>query len=220
MLYWTTVRLLAVSLLCVAASQARSHHRNNSAEGSFDYYLLALSYAPDFCDQPGGNKDSRECGSGRHIGFVVHGLWPQGETSRGPESCGPASPVSQDVIRIMLNYYPSESLIQHEWSMHGTCSGLGAADYFAFVRKARDLVKIPSDLQTPSRQVQIAPQELQNKFAAVNPNFPAGAFRESCYRNAELQEVRVCFDKNLNARACGISAGTCASEVSVLLPVR
>ena len=55
---------------------------------SFSYYMLVLSYAPDFCAEPGGNKDFRECGTGRKVGFIVHGLWPQGDNSRGPENCG------------------------------------------------------------------------------------------------------------------------------------
>ncbi len=45
---------------------------------SFAYYMLVLSYAPDFCDQKNVDKDPRECGSGKNIGFVVHGMWPQG----------------------------------------------------------------------------------------------------------------------------------------------
>src|SRR5205085_3122180 len=126
-------RILTAALACLVAADAagaRSHKkRMQRAANDFSYYLLSLSYAPDFCAQPAGNKDPRECGAGRHIGFVVHGLWPQGEGGRGPERCGPASPVSADLIRIMLNYIPSESLIQHEWANHGTCSGMSAADY-------------------------------------------------------------------------------------------
>src|ERR1700736_4803939 len=87
-----TAALLAC-LLVSGIANARSHKKKNTSQ--FSYYLLVLSYAPDFCDQPQGNKDPRECGAGRHVGFVVHGLWPQGETSRGPENCGPARPVSQ-----------------------------------------------------------------------------------------------------------------------------
>src|SRR5947208_10703802 len=107
-------------LLVTGFAGARSRRKKPGAASDFSYYLLVLSYAPDFCDQPQGNKDPRECGSGRPIGFVVHGLWPQGETSRGPERCGSASPVSQAIVQVMLKYIPTESLIQHEWPTHGT----------------------------------------------------------------------------------------------------
>ena len=46
--------------------------------------------------------------------------------------------VAQDIVRATVGYIPTESLIQHEWASHGTCSGLSAADYFASVRRARD----------------------------------------------------------------------------------
>jgi len=113
------------------------------AAPQFSHYLLVLSYAPDFCAQPQGKKDPRECGAGRRVGFIVHGLWPQNETSRGPQNCGPASPVSKAIVQTTLKYIPTESLMQHEWDAHGTCSGLSAADYFAALRKGPRLPHSP-----------------------------------------------------------------------------
>src|SRR5258707_11790452 len=119
------------------------------AAANFDYYVLSLSWAPDFCAQGTGYKDPGECGPGKRLGFVVHGLWPQTETGRGPQNCGAASPLPADLVQTMLKYFPTASLIQHEWQTHGTCSGLSAADYFAAVRTARDGLKIPSQFQAP-----------------------------------------------------------------------
>jgi ribonuclease T2 len=219
--------LIAVTLtclLCMDAAQASSHHKKKPANGDigqgFAYYLLTLSYAPDFCAQPTGNKDARECGTGRHIGFIVHGLWPQGESGRGPENCKSVSPVSQDIIRTMLNYIPTESLIQHEWTSHGSCSGLTAADYFAAIRKARDSITIPTDLKQPSTPLQLSPSQIEAELAAANPAFPNTAFRVSCYRDGELQEARICFNKDLSPRACSASAGECPASSITLRPVR
>jgi len=183
----------------------------------FSYYLLSLSYAPDFCDQPNVRKNSRECDG--NTGFVVHGLWPQSDSGRGPEGCGSASPVARDIVRQMLNYIPTESLIQHEWETHGTCSGLSAADYFVLVRKARDAVKIPSNLSRPQREMDLSPAQIESEMAAANPSFPKGAFRVSCYRDNELQEIRVCFNKDLSPRDCGANGGRCRATV-ILKPVR
>jgi ribonuclease T2 len=185
---------------------------------SFDYFMLVLSYAPDFCDQPTGNKDPRECGKGRKVGFVVHGLWPQGETKRGPENCGSASPVASGTVQLMLNYFPTESLIQHEWKAHGTCSGLSADNYFAAVRKARDSITIPAQL-TPSSRQSMTPAAIEASVASANPSFPQTAFRTSCYQDKELEEIRICLNKDLTPRACGSSAGQCSASAVSLLPV-
>ena len=200
--------------ICISVSAVTA-----AAEPTFSYYLLSLSYAPDFCAQPTGNKDPRECGSGRHIGFVVHGLWPQVEGNRGPENCGSASPVSEDIVRATLSYIPTESLIQHEWATHGTCTGLKAADYFTFVRRARDMIKIPSELASPSTQLRMGSKEVEAKFAAANPNFPRGAFRVSCYRDMELQEVRIALNKDLSPRVYGSGGGSCGATLQIR-PVR
>ena len=215
-----TAVLLACLILAVPAS-ARSKKKKPAASPKFDYFMLVLSYAPDFCAQPTGNKDPRECGAGRKIGFIVHGLWPQGETARGPERCGNASPVSQVIIQATLNYIPTESLIQHEWTTHGSCSGMNAADYFAALRKARDAVKLPPDLDQASQQVQLSPAQIEAKVAAANPAYPKTAFRTSCYsKDKELQEVRICLNKDLSPRSCGSSAGECPLPNISLLPVR
>jgi len=211
----------AVCLLIVSDAGARPKRRQpGNTNASFSYYLLTLSYAPDFCAQPAGNKDPRECGAGRRIGFVVHGLWPQGENGRGPERCGPARPVGQDIVQDTLSYVPSESLIQHEWTDHGTCSGLSAAAYFALLRKGRDSVRIPDDLKAPARMLHLSPRDVEAKLASANPGFPAGAFRVTCYRDGELQEIRICLNKDVSPRSCGSSAGGCSAGNVSLNPVR
>ena len=205
--------------LLAAAASAQPRKKRQQTDTAFSYYLLSLSYAPDFCAQPTGNKDPRECGTGRHIGFVVHGLWPQVESGRGPENCGPARPVAQDIVRTTLAYIPTESLIQHEWATHGTCTGLTAEVYFTFVRRARDMVKIPAGLNAPTRQLRLNPEEIEARMAAANPNFPRGAFRVSCYPNAELQEVRISLNKDLSPRVYGSGGGSCRTTV-LIRPVR
>ena len=210
---------LALGLLLTGLINAKPRKKKPASSSDFSYYMLVLSYAPDFCAQPQGKKDPRECGTGRNIGFVVHGMWPQGESSRGPENCGGASPVSRDIIQKTLHYIPTESLIQHEWTAHGSCSGIGPADYFGTLAKARDLVTLPPDL-TPSGKLELSPADIEAKLAAANPSFPKEAFRVSCYGNSELQEVRICFNKDLSPRACGASAGQCSASTITLLPVR
>ena len=209
----TKLRMLSGGLFAMAMALALP-----AQTGSFDYYLLSLSWAPDFCAAPGGVKDPRECGTGRHVGFIVHGLWPQNNQGRGPENCG-SSPVAHALVLQMLQYIPSESLIQHEWKTHGSCSGLSAQDYFAAVRKARDSVSIPAAFLSLTATTNEDAAAIENQFSSANPAFLRAAFRATC-KGGELQEVRVCLDRNLNARACTGSAGECTTGSMKILPPR
>jgi ribonuclease T2 len=210
--------LIAALLVVQSPADARKKKRTPSGSPTFAYYLLTLSWAPDFCAHS-SSKNPAECGPGKKIGFVVHGLWPQGENGRGPENCG-GSPVSQSIVQSMQNYIPTASLVQHEWKTHGTCSGLSAADYFSNVRKARDSVTIPGDFQSTTQSRTLSPGEIESEFAAANPSFPKQAFRTSCTSGA-LQEVRICLNKDdLSPRACTSSAGECSTASMQVLPVK
>ena len=117
----------------------RGRPEEQAAPGQFDFYLLNLSWSPEFCATHG---DSPECG--RNLGFVVHGLWPQDTNGDYPQHCsdapGPSNPQADTDIM------PTASLVEHEWQTHGTCSGLGADNYFAAIHKAYAGVKIPANI--------------------------------------------------------------------------
>src|SRR5258708_7599493 len=219
------MRKLIVSIVVIAAVAATmpltaaKKKKRAAAPGAFTSYLLALSWAPDCCAQAGGAKNPAECGAGKKIGFVVHGFWPQGDTTRGPENCGPASPVASSLVQLMLNYIPTASLIQHEWKTHGTCSGLSATDYFAAVRKARDSVTIPDEFKAPAQTLNLSPAAIEEAFAASSPSFPKAAFRTSCTAG-DLQEARICFGKDVSPQACTPSAGESTLPAMNVLPVR
>ena len=216
------MRKLILSMVAIAALVATmplTAKKKKAAAPAFTYYLLSLSWAPDFCAQPGKGGDPAECGTGNKVGFVVHGLWPQGDSGRGPENCGSAPPVADSIVQLMLPYIPPASLIQHEWKTRGTCSGLSAEDYFATVRKARDSVTIPGEFKAPAQMQTLSPAAIEGAFATANPSFPKEAFRTSCTSGA-LQEARVCFGKDLSPRACTSSAGECGAATMKVRPVR
>jgi ribonuclease T2 len=214
------IRSLVASAVFVVAALAlpaqRSRRSNTSA--SFDYFVLTLSWAPDFCASA-GPKDPAECGADRHTGFIVHGLWPQANGARGPENCGAAQRVPTKIVKATLPYIPSAGLIQHEWKTHGTCSGLSAADYFAALRKARDGVKIPPAFESLAKRRTESPTKVQEQFATANPERTTSSIRATC-TNGTLQDVRLCLDKSLRPRACTPSAGGCKAATIEILPVR
>jgi ribonuclease T2 len=210
--------IVAIAVL-VAAVPLTAAKKKKATPPALTYYLLSLSWAPDFCAQAGKNADPNECGVGKKIGFVVHGLWPQGDSGTGPENCKPSSTVPSSIVQTMLGYIPTASLIQHEWTTHGTCSGLSVTDYFAAVRKVRDSVTIPTEFQAPAQTLTLSPTAIEAAFATANPSFPKTAFRTSC-TSGELQEARICFAKDFSPRACTSSAGECSTSTMKVLPVR
>jgi ribonuclease T2 len=191
-----------------------------AAPAPFDYYVLSLSWAPEFCMQPGAaSANPKECATGRGTGFVVHGLWPEAAQGKSPESCGSAQRVAGNVGKIALPYMLSASLIQHEWDTHGTCTGLSPAAYFLDVIQARSAVQIPVQMTSVEVPLTESPVQIEDQFAAVNATFPKNAFRTVC-RNGELSEVRVCFTRDLKPIECPASVGECADTAMNVRPIR
>ena len=117
---------LALPLLAGLLGEAVAQPRNDRGgqPGDFDFYVLALSWSPGFCELDGDRDRNREqCADGAGLGFVVHGLWPQNE--RGfPSECGPAGRTpSRIALDQAKGLFPSEGLARHQWRKHGTCSG-------------------------------------------------------------------------------------------------
>jgi ribonuclease T2 len=215
-------RLLFIALcaLLVAGALARTKRKPGEkvAPGDFDYYLLALSWAPDFCARPDVQKDPRECGAGRKVGFIVHGLWPQQEDGGHPSQCAPARPVAADIVQKALSLIPSEGLIQHEWRDHGTCSGLDAATYFNTIQKAKTSIVIPPEFVQPSQRIQASPKEIEAKFIGANPKY-RNSFRIAC-SGGQVSEVRICMGKDLSPHTCSTYDRECPAPSVTMLPVR
>jgi ribonuclease T2 len=192
--------LLLFSLIAGTAllGFSRHHHKraqrhDQSQPGAFDYYVLALSWSPEFCHSHASNP---QCSG--HFGFVVHGLWPQ-FVDGYPENCstqpGLANPAS------MTDIMPDPSLVAHEWATHGTCSGLDPDAYFKQVRQAFASVHLPARLAAPALGFSLPPQQLKEEFVAANPRLKAEDLAVGCGNNY-LTGVSVCLTKQLEPTAC------------------
>jgi ribonuclease T2 len=211
--------LSALSLACVCAAVAVAASKRHAARpaGGFDYYLLALSWAPNYCaGHP--NDNSTECRPGQHANFVLHGLWPQANAGDPPVNCSGAAPVSSATVRHMRTYFPSPGMIQHEWQVHGACSGLSATDYFGQVERAFEAIKVPDEYRALDRNQTLSVKEIEKAFAAAN-NAPAGAFRISCH-NGELVNLEACLTKDLTYQTCTASARECPASQVLMRKVR
>lgn len=205
------VWLVVAALAMYAAGLARKH-RKAGTQGSaqFDYYLLSLSWAPNYCAAHPGDQSS-ECRQGNHTAFVLHGLWPSSnDDPMKPVSCGAARPVASDIVRHMLAYFPDKGLIQHEWQKHGTCSGLSSAQYFGQVEQAYKSIHVPQRYVTLDHAQSVDVGQMEEDFSKAN-HAPEAAFRVSCHAS-ELVGIEVCLSKSLDFQACPSIARECRSR--------
>ena len=215
------VAAIAFSFTLLFAIVALAQERGPAAElrqnepGKFDFYLLALSWSPSFCEASAEHSPQRppdqQCG-GRPISFVVHGLWPQYEQGF-PSFCQvPAPRLDRNIVGSMLDLMPSPRLVFHEWDRHGTCSGLSAHAYFETVRKARAVVKIPPDYLALDKPIAVTPDEVVEAFVKANPGLTRASLAVAC-DSKRLSEVRVCLGKDFSFRDCPeVTKRTCKRD--------
>lgn len=125
-----------------------------NADGDFDYYVLALSWQPAFCESQSRKPECASQTRDRYdaTNFVLHGLWPNqaDDPSHSFAYCAqPSALVSADkagewcelpdlalstaVAHDLSLYMPgvASCLDHHEWYKHGVCAGMDADAYFA-----------------------------------------------------------------------------------------
>ncbi len=206
-------------LVASACGGRRAPQTATETPGGFDYYVLALSWAPAFCAHEIPRRPDRECQVGRDAGFVVHGLWPERETGAPLENCAPVEPVPGILVQRMLPLMPSAAMIEHEWRTHGSCTGLNAAEYFATVERASASIQIPNFYRQVHRALETSPGEIERRFAAANGLRGLPAVRVQC-RQGELREVRVCLSKTLQPRPCAWRIRDCRAGQLFVRPMQ
>ena len=211
---------IAGSFVFIFAIVALAEDRRQNAPGAFDFYVLALSWSPSYCESakeraPNGSPDP-QC-NGRPFAFVVHGLWPQ--YAQGfPSYCQvPAQKLDRPTVSGALDLMPSPRLVFHEWQRHGTCSGLSPHAYFEAVRKARAVVKIPADYLAPAEPLSVAPNEVAAAFAKANPGLTPGAIAVACDAT-RLTEVRLCMSKDFAFQDCADVVSHACKRDKIAMP--
>ena len=211
----TRLRFIATLLLLFAFSAAARDDRPRDTAGVFDYYVLSLSWSPEYCAT---TRRSDELQCARPYAFVAHGLWPQYE--RGwPADCESRERVSDATINRLLPIMPSRGLIIHEWRKHGTCSGLGADGYFAALERSYRAIRIPDHYQRLPETRVVAASELRRELLAANLSIKSAGLVLQC-SGRYLQEVRICLDRSYGSRACGSDLRDRCGDRVVLRPVR
>jgi ribonuclease T2 len=191
------------SAVVLTIGPATAQDRRQNQAGQFDFYVLALSWSPSFCEAAQerfpSRKPDQQCE--RAHSFVVHGLWPQYEKGF-PEFCQvPAPRLDRAIVSSMLDLMPSPRLIFQEWDRHGTCAGVAARAYFDTVRKARAVVKIPPDYLEPSSARELGAGDIEQAFIKANPGLTPRAVSIAC-DSKRVSEVRICLSKDFHFHEC------------------
>ncbi len=181
------------------------------AQGAgFDYYLLNLSWSPEYCHS---HPEAAECA--QRSTFVLHGLWPQNNDGSYPEHCadapGPANP------GVFSDIYPEPGLLEHEWKQHGSCTGLSAEAFFTAARTAYKSITIPPALANLSSQTSMPPGQIAGLFTESNPSLRQEDIAISCGHNY-LTAVEICLDKSLHPMACPAVRSCRANSVRIAPP--
>lgn len=171
-----------------------------NAKAPVDYYMLALSWSPGFCEsqrEKFGNdlptSAQYQCGINRSFGWVVHGLWPQNASARSvsdhPRFCQgdlPALPKSE--LEPYLTMSPGAKLLQGEWEKHGSCAFDTAAQYFAKEQELFASLRLPKE--------NLSRNELFRWMKQNNPQL------KKAYLGASRNELFICYNKQWQVIDC------------------
>lgn len=173
---------------------------NVADAAQFDFYVLALSWSPDYCANE-SNEDSQQCRIGRKLGFVLHGLWPQYNQGY-PSDCATTT-VPKDVKAKFPGLYPNPNLLDHEWEKHGTCSGLKPEQYLALSKRIKESVVIPAAYRSPEKPFRVTAVQLKQAFVTDNPGLNKSMIAAYCSGSGRfLKEIYLCFTLDGKPTTC------------------
>lgn len=207
------MRYMIALLLIMTAPISRAEGR----AGVFDYYVMALSWSPAWCAGEGRGRGAAQCE--RATGWVLHGLWPQYE--RGwPSDCPSVERnPSRRETREQEDLFGSSGSAWHQWNKHGRCSGLSSRDYYLLAAEAYARIKRPEILRRLREPVRLPAHVIEDAFLEANPGLGPDMLTVSC-RAGAIAEVRVCFTRDLEPRACSADvARDCALNDALFTPV-
>lgn len=209
------MRVLLIWLLLAVPGLAQ-----NRASGDFDYYVLSLSWSPNWCAYEGDARNSDQCDARHDHGWILHGLWPQ--YHRGfPSFCNtferaPTRRMTAEMADIM----GTSGLAWHQWKKHGVCSGLSARAYYDLSRMAYGRVIRPPVFRQLDREVRVPASVVEEAFLKVNPDMEPDGITITC-RAGFIQEARICLSRNLNPVPCGQDVvRDCTARDARFTPIR
>ena len=209
------------ALAAVAPAPSADGRLGPGPKAPFGLYMLALSWAPQFCSTHGGKEQCEGLDTafaGNH--FSLHGLWPQYTDAEGkqygadyPVFCGqysvcntkgnanPAclpdpSSIPAQMATLGPGYVTDDNfLANHEWPKHGSCTGLASGPYFQAAINL--LLALPGDQGTPAPVAAALGKEiaLSDLLASFGD---ASAVVAACDSQCNLMQVGLCYAHDEN----------------------
>ena len=192
----------------------------NDRAGVFDYYVMSLSWSPNWCALEGDARRSPQCDDSQDHGWILHGLWPQ--YHRGyPSYCNTAErPPSRGMTAQIADIMGTSGLAWHQWKKHGTCTGLSAAGYYALSREAYATVVRPPVFRKITKRMKLPASVIEEAFLQANPGFERDGITITC-QNGMIQEARICLSRDLKPVPCGQDVvRDCRMKDALFDPVR
>ncbi|MDG1336992.1 MAG: ribonuclease T2 [Tateyamaria sp.] len=209
-LFW-----ILITLGLTGPAMAQQHK-----SGEFDYYVMALSWSPNWCALSGDAKGSDQCDARHDHGWILHGLWPQ--YHRGfPEYCrSNFRAPSRSQTNAMADIIGTGGLAWHQWKKHGVCSGLSPADYYARSREAYASVTRPAIFRKLDKPIKLPASVVEAAWLKDNPDLEADGLTITC-KQGHIQEARICLSRDLAPVPCGQDVvRDCTMRDAVFDPIR
>ena len=214
------MRMPMIGLLALLCAGAAPTLAKDELPGKFDYFVLSLSWSPNWCALEGDARRSPQCADNAGHGWIMHGLWPQ--FHRGyPSFCRTAERApSRSLTGAMADIMGTSGLAWHQWKKHGVCSGLSAEAYYALSRRAYELVNRPDILRRLDRSVKLPASVVEEAFLKANPSLEPDGITITC-RDGRIQEARICLSRDLAPVPCGQDVvRDCRMKDAVFDPLR
>lgn len=212
--------IFALAALLAGAVLAGPGARAADRAGVFDYYVLALSWQPNWCLREGDARGADTCREGAGAGWTLHGLWPQYEDGWPQHCTTTARDPSRAMTGAMADIMGSGGLAWHQWKKHGRCSGLSASGYFEASRDAFEAVAKPDVLRRLEQPVRLPASVIEDAFLEANPQLAGDAITITC-RDRMVAEARICLTRDLEPRRCGDDViRDCTSRDAYFAPLR
>lgn len=193
------LRLMTALFLLTSPASAQDQ------AGTFDYYVMSLSWSANWCALEGDARQSPQCDDTTENGWILHGLWPQYEQGY-PANCRTSlRPPSRSQTSEMADIMGSSGLAWHQWNKHGVCSGLDPVDYYALSREAYSRINRPEVFRKLSRTVTLPASLIEQAFVKDNADLTPDGVTVTC-KAGYIQEARICLTRDLEFRACGRDA--------------
>lgn len=188
--------------------------------GEFDYYVLSLSWSPNWCAREGDARGSEQCDAQHDYGWILHGLWPQYHQG-WPAYCRTTTPPpTRRMTREMEDIQGSSGLAWHQWEKHGTCSGLGAVEYFDLSRQAYARINRPAVFRKLDQSVKLPALVVEEAFIKANSGLERDMITVTCSRGY-IEEVRICLSRDLDPVPCGRDVvRDCTATDALFDPIR